>query len=341
MAAAAFGAGIDIDQIFVGKVGQQRKTDPLAIDIRDRHPPLGLGIARHQRGHGGEDVLDLGVGRQRDEEKRKHSVEPPQPHAQPGRAIGAKAQALHQPGNRGAHRREPAIVPDHRIALKPDQPRRLEQEAGGGDRDQRPEKGPVLAPVERAVVVRVAGRTVGAGIVKPRQRQPLAPIHHVKKPGDHRRARHVHDDREDQVEPAMPEFQPGQRPEDVMVQRDDAGADEQQREAIEDPGMFPARRLGPPLDGPVAEHRADHLSEARPEGRPGARTDAAQIFADLRPDPIEENADRQEADHVEADDHPDRKILEQDAGHFLRVLLEEHLEPSFWFFRCGSGPDRQ
>ena len=132
---------------------------------------------------GGKDVLDLGEGDERDECEQRRS---PWNHQSASRSSAAAVRRQARP--RAGLRRRPRRPGDHqRVShtsgrvLQPHQPRRLEQIAGEADDHQRPEEGPVLAPVLRAVEIRIARRAVGPRIVELGQLHPAAPIHHVER----------------------------------------------------------------------------------------------------------------------------------------------------------------
>jgi len=184
VAAAAFGAGVEVQKIFVREVGEFGKADFVLIDIRRRQATLGVRIDRHQRAHGGEDVLHLGVWNEADEGEREKTMGPPEPHAETRTAFGADADPLQDRGGHGADRRPPPVIPDRRFALQPDQPGSLQQKAGRGDQDKGPQERPVLAAIGRAIVVGLVERAIGAAVIQFRKRQPLAPVHHIKKASD-------------------------------------------------------------------------------------------------------------------------------------------------------------
>ena len=135
--------------------------------------------------------------------------------------------------------------------------------AGEADHHQRPEERPVLAPVLRPVEIRIARRAVRPRVVELRRLQPAAPIHHVEEPAEHRDAGDVEYQREDEIELPVPEADAEQGLEDVVLQGDRGGAEEQQ-------ARNRRRSTGAPRPPP---HRAARRCADRapsPSCRPGA-----------------------------------------------------------------------
>ncbi len=205
-------------------------------------------------------------------------MEPPQPEAQRTGSSSAQGQRPQALGNDCAHRGPPARVPHVRPRLQPHQPRRLEQVAREADDQQDPQKCPVFAPVLRPVEIRIAGRAVRPRVVELRRLEPAASIHHVGEAADERDPGEIENQREDQIELAVPEANSEQRLEDVVFQSDRRGAEKQQQEAVEDQPMRTACRRIAALDGAVVEHRRDHVGEPSSRDCPSSRSGAPRRY---------------------------------------------------------------
>ena len=93
VAAAALGAGVEIQQLLPIEIGDLGGPD-LCLRLGDARQPLRRQrVAHHQRGRRREDVLDLGEGDQRDEHQRDQSVKPPQAVPQQPASACARARA--------------------------------------------------------------------------------------------------------------------------------------------------------------------------------------------------------------------------------------------------------
>ncbi len=269
-----------------------------------------FGSAHQQGRRGGKNVLDLGERYERDECESEKPVKPPERKPQNAAAVRRQARRGEAFGDGRAHGRPPTGIPHIRPRLKPDQPRGLQEIAGEADDEQRPEKGPVLAPVLGAEEIRIAGRAVGSRIVELGQLHPAAPIHHIEQPAEQRDAGNVEHQGEDQIELALPEADSEQGLEDVVLQGDGGGAEEQQAETVEDQAMRAAGRVIPAIDGAMAQDLSDHVAGTGPEAPLEGDGGAAPVFTDLDVHAPTENADGGIAQCIKKPHLGRRKCLE-------------------------------
>jgi hypothetical protein len=190
----------------------------------------------------------------------------------------------------------------------------FEDVARAADDHQDPQEGPVLTPVLRPVEVRIARVAVRPCVVQLRQFHPAAPDHHEHESRDQHHTGDIQHQREPQIKRAVPEADPEQRLQDVVLQRDRRGAEEQQREAVEDQPVRAAGRLVAPRDRTVIQDRGAHRPETPPQAPLEGEAGAATVLAQLHIDAIAENPDRRIADRVEEPDLGRREGLEQDPG---------------------------
>ena len=281
VAAAALGAGIEVEQILPRELRDVADPDlgrGVVRVVRGGGPgeaAQGVRVAGRQRAEHGDQVLRLGPGDRGNEGQCSDAVDPPigPSHRGGGRLVHAEPQ--HDLGESPADRRP---YPPGRLFLG--EPHPLLEEAGEADQQQRPQE-------ERVVAQPGAGARPQRGlaaIVPPvselRGPDLPAPPHHVDDARDQSETGEVGDQAEDEIEGAVPEGEAKERLGDVVLDRDDAGRGEQQEEAVHDRRVGVTRRAVPSADGPLG----DHVGEHAPEPAPWVDRNRAPARAGIAPD---------------------------------------------------------
>ena len=178
-------------------------------------------------------------------------------------------------------------------------PKRLEQEAGEREEEERGEEHPVAGDVDAPI---------GRPVVVPRRVERA--IHRHDSEADRQRdSEHVEHERVAEVEGSAPEVEAEQRLRDVVLEREDRRSREEDEKPVEDQRVTEARERIAALDPAMGENdrrcAASPPTEAAHLDRPAAR------IAEDQPDDAEREDGRRDDDQaVPEDDLPVREARE-------------------------------
>ena len=236
MAAAALGAGVEVDELLPGEVGQRAVADVVGVGRRLREVAGRRRVVDREVGGVDHHVHGLGDRDVGHEQQRHGGVGPPGAEAEVLGVGGAEAEAAEGLGQHPADRR-PHL--ERREAGGVD-PEALLQEARHQHGHEEPGEEGVTLPERRAGVA--LGGLLGPGVPAGDE---------VGQAGDRPEPHHVEDERVDEIERPVEEVDlvadelVADRSDDVGVEREDARPDEEGDEPPEDEEVGEPRRLVP------------------------------------------------------------------------------------------------
>jgi hypothetical protein len=257
MAFAAFRAGIEVEQVLPGEVGDEAVADLVGLcvqgDRREHRPRLDV-ADRHARGPG-HHVHGLREGDRGDEAERHDAVHPPLDVARVVRRGPLEAEPDEPLAGEPAEGR-PLLEAG---VLRRD-PEGLQEEAREREEEENSEERPVSDHVRLSVVLALGA--VRPPVVEAKRLEDPPLDRHDPEPDDQRHPEDVQEEGVAEVEPALPKVEAEHWLGEVVLEGEDRRPDEEDEEAVEDEQVPRAGERVAAADPGVVESRLDGPPQA-------------------------------------------------------------------------------
>ena len=257
VALPALRAGVEVDEVLPGEVGDEPVADLLRLGVlgQRQEPVAGAVVLERDVGRARDHVHGLRERDRGDEGERHDAVHPPLDEVRGLRRVARRGRGRGSPARRASRSGDQAS----KLGVELGDPERLEQEAGQREEEEEAEEGPVADPVRAPVVLALGA--IGPPVVEPERPQDAAPHRHDPEPDDQRDAEDVEEERVAEVEPALEEVPAEHRAREVVLEGEDRRPDEEDDEPVEDQ-QVPDSGEGVALPDPVVLGDDEHACGA-------------------------------------------------------------------------------